>query len=1492
MNPDETPRGLAVRQPRLRRAPALIAILATAATVLLLFCTPALAAEGERVLNPRLSLIGACSEAAVEALDPVEDPGCPTTPPSGPHPSAKFAFPRAVTTDLHGDVYVANFGKNLNGSEGRIDIFGPDGRFISEIPKGVAPSPQAVAVDSTGVLYAWSQEEGELLRFQPSAPYDPAAGEVEYGESPTTFPLIGPDCVVRCENRETGFRSLAINPANDHLFVTNSGQVAEYSSAAEGNEEIRTTGYQASGTGFGVGMALDSTRHRLYVQQGGSEILIYELDEGLPPLKQYEQIGSIEESAVPQHHFGSTLALAVDEGTGDLFVNDTENSRLWEFDEDGNYLSTVEYSLQSTFGNQIAVDNGPTSPNGKLSEEEGHGRFLYVPSNRSGTGHLFAFFISTAGPPEVKSIAAVGVSEDEAELGAKINPHNLETTYSFELKGEGEADWTQVGEGTLAAGNLDAEAAAGAKGLSPATSYRFRAIASNEEGSDEAEGGFTTYGSVASEPSLCPNAPLRTNLSVLLPDCRAYELVTPPDTNAHAPVGARGEGGGSTTRQVSPAGDKVPFRVEGGSLPGLGGGIGGLAGDPYLATRTPTGWSTAYTGPAGSEATSIAPGTTSPDQGYMFWGAAGEGSVVVGGKGSFYMRYPDGHSELLGQGSLGIDPRATGQFVSEGGDHIVFSTGNLFAAVQLEPEAAPTGTKAIYDRTADGITHVVSLKPGEVPFGAGEVSSYLGASEDGEYIAFSSASALVLSSENVLYLRHAERRTYDSVPQARSAHQLSCNVSGNAATTPSYEWLLDGSPIAGATTSHYTPQATQAGSFVQCIAHASNAEGGSVAAGAPLVIDKAHAGGAPPRPPANGLPKLPEPSVGQSLQCLPGSWGGAPSFSYQWLRNGTAIGGATSDTYETQAADSHALLQCEVSGQASGAAAVAVTKAVEVNSAPAIESPPKISNKSNVGKAPVIGNQLSCSEGSWTGTPTIAYQWLRNGAPLAGKTTSTYSVVAGDAGTALQCEVAVTNANGTALAVSSAVAVSPTQASELPSGLLKLSGARTVGTTLQCEAGSWQNSPTFSYRWLRNGAAIGGQTTSSYTLTATDRGKVLECELTATGEKGTVLALAGGIIGEKPSISAANPGQQLSFEGVSEAGSRLFYLLDGDIFAFDAESEETIPFTSTGNATVVTVSADGRSAYFVSPSVLGGENPEGKQAEAGKENLYLSREGQVSFIGTVSEEDVKGKGGLGLWMSAMKDGSLGIVPARSTPDGGVFLFKSRAKLTGYDPEGHAEVYRYDSAADQLRCLSCNPTGSPAQSDATLQSEKREGSTLFSALAWPENLRADGARAFFESSEALVPRDTDGHQDVYEWEKDGVGSCTGAGGCTYLISSPHSAHNEYLWAVSASGDDVFFLSPDLLVAADADETPSIYDARVEGGFPEAQVAAECLGEACQPAAKAPNDSTPASSSFHGAGNVTEEKKAAHKKKHRHKHKRKHRQAKKHQKHAKGKRRAGR
>lgn len=63
----------------------------------------------------------------------------------------------------------------------------------------------------------------------------------------------------------------------------------------------------------------------------------------------------------------------------------------------------------------------------------------------------------------------------------------------------------------------------------------------------------------------------------------------------------------------------------------------------------------------------------------------------------------------------------------------------------------------------------------------------------------------------------------------------------------------------------------------------------------------------------------------------------------------------------------------------------------------------------------LVGQTLTCSSGTWTGTGTItyAYQWLRDGAAIAGATSSSYTLVVADANTSLSCRVSATDDEGT-----------------------------------------------------------------------------------------------------------------------------------------------------------------------------------------------------------------------------------------------------------------------------------------------------------------------------------------------------------------------------------------------------------------------------------------------------------------------------------------------
>ena len=138
------------------------------------------------------------------------------------------------------------------------------------------------------------------------------------------------------------------------------------------------------------------------------------------------------------------------------------------------------------------------------------------------------------------------------------------------------------------------------------------------------------------------------------------------------------------------------------------------------------------------------------------------------------------------------------------------------------------------------------------------------------------------------------------------------------------------------------------------------------------------------------------------------------------------------------------------------------------------------------------------------------------------------------------------------------------------------------------------------------------------------------------------------------------------------------------------------------------------------------------------------------------------------------------------------------------------------------------------------------------------LSDDGQRVFFESFDKLVTRDTNGALDVYQWEANGKGNCTEAGGCVQLISNGQSPQGSEFVDADPTGNNVFFSTNSSLLPQDPGLI-DIYAARVGGGFPQPPPPLPpCEGEACQRPAPAPNDPTPSSASFVGPGNPAAKK----------------------------------
>ena len=335
------------------------------------------------------------------------------------------------------------------------------------------------------------------------------------------------------------------------------------------------------------------------------------------------------------------------------------------------------------------------------------------------------------------------------------------------------------------------------------------------------------------------------------------------------------------------------------------------------------------------------------------------------------------------------------------------------------------------------------------------------------------------------------------------------------------------------------------------------------------------------------------------------------------------------------------------------------------------------------------------------------------------------------------------------------------------------------------------------------------------------RWHLLATAVSADGERvywsceGRLYLRSGGSGPSAPVSELVSPNPAQFWAAASDGSEALFTvgaLATGDatLYRYDAIAKAATPIASSVSGLVGQSTSLSR-VYLISDADLDGAG----EGEAGKHNLYLLEAGDFIFVAALSDLDA------GATTDAPSPGHGMPIRhnARVTPDGTHAAFMSNSKalaeeVAGLDNtdansgEADAEVYIYDAESDELLCPSCNRSGaSPQGRDIGVElhpywTAAKIPTWVYSLYA-PRALSDDGSRLFFESFEALVLRDTNGRQDVYEWQ-DGtsqedcesrgaelfVANTSGAGGCLSLISSGKDESDSDFTDASADGSDVF------------------------------------------------------------------------------------------------------
>lgn len=518
--------------------------------------------------------------------------------------------PAGSAAGTAGDIYVTQ------AASGLVDIFAPSGHYLGQLTKFGASAfgePCGVAVDGSGHVFVSDYYFG-VFEFVPSAnpPVNsdyteppissgihrctlaagagPTAGSL-FSASWESKPVFKIDVASRTAVYQFGPTAqniVSVAPSDGHVFVAESSgahRVAEFdATGTEGARELSAVHPASAPTG----VASPASDEKLLVaEQGAANIEVFGPTLPLPvPVTLHPS---------PVGETSATLRGTVNPKS--LEVTSCSFEYLTEAAYEANEAAEVDpFEGASSVpcaesSGEIGMGSEPVDVHADVSGL-GAGvpyRVRLVVENASGREDGAGVKFVTTVPPEIEAWVS-GVTGSEATLTLRVVPRYYATAVHVDY-GAGASYGQSSPQYAAGSDNTAHDVTISLGGLTPGVTYHWRAVAASANGkqSETADSTFTTYLPLPARGD-CANQSFRSGAAAPLPDCRAYEMVSPVDKGG-ADIAVNNSGAlGLPARldQSAASGDSLTYT----SNHAFAGSVSGVYAPQYLASRVAgSGWS-------------------------------------------------------------------------------------------------------------------------------------------------------------------------------------------------------------------------------------------------------------------------------------------------------------------------------------------------------------------------------------------------------------------------------------------------------------------------------------------------------------------------------------------------------------------------------------------------------------------------------------------------------------------------------------------------------------------------------------------------------------------------------------------------------------------------------------------------------------------------------------------------------------------------------------